>query len=145
MLPPVPQIWPARRLFAWALDLVIAAYSLVLLVSLLTALDLGPLTPDQLEKPILVLLIAVPIRIAVGGRSWLIGLERLAPLAARLRARAVERISPAVLDVLLIVVASRLATFAIAFVANLVFPPGKARAWEMPFEYRRFAEIFAAW
>jgi hypothetical protein len=135
-----------RHSLAWGLDLLIAAYVVVLLVSGLTDLDLGPLTPDRLEKPILLLLVAVPVRIAIGGRSWLLDrLARVTPAAAALRSRAVERIPAAVLDVLIIVIASRLATFAIAFVANLVFPPGKVRAWQMPFEYRRFAEIFAAW
>ena len=62
---------------------------------MLTELDLGPLTPEALEKPILVLLLAVPIRIAIGGRSWLLGLSRVAPLFAALRTRAVERVPPA--------------------------------------------------
>ncbi len=145
MLPSVHQGWSARRSLAWGLDALIAVYSLVLLVSILTELDLGPITPDRLEKPILVLLIAVPIRIAIGGRSWLIGVERFTPVLAALRARAVERVPAAVRDVLLVVIATRLATFAIAFVANLQFPAQKTRDWEMPFEYRRFAEIFAAW
>ena len=144
--PSVHTTWPVRHSVAWLLDLLIAAYVVVLLVSGLTELDLGPLTPDRLEKPILLLLVAVPIRIAIGGRSWLQnGLARAVPDVAALRARAVERIPPAVLDVLVVVIASRLATFAIAFVANLVFPPGRIRGWQMPFEYRRFAEIFAAW
>jgi hypothetical protein len=142
----VHQTWSVRHSLAWILDLLIAAYSLVLLVSLLTELDLGPLTPDRLEKPILVLLVAVPIRIALGGSSWLLGpLARFTPDLAALRARVVARVPPAVIDVLVVVIVSRMASFAIAFVANLVFPPGKVRAWEMPFEYRRFAEIFAAW
>jgi hypothetical protein len=141
----MPQTGPMPRAAAWILDLLIAGDSLVLLVSMLTELDLGPLTPQALENPILLLLVAVPIRIAIGGRSWLLGLERIALLAAAFRARVVERIPAAVLDVLVVVIASRLATFAIGFVANLVFPAGRNRGWEMPFEYQRFAEIFAAW
>jgi hypothetical protein len=145
MLPAVPQTGPVRRAVAWILDLLIAGDSLILILSLLTERDLGPLTPEALENPILILLVAVPVRIAIGGRSWLLGLEQITPLVTAFRARVVERIPAAVLDVLVVVIASRLATFAIGFVANLVFPPGRTRGWQMPFEYYRFAEIFAAW
>jgi hypothetical protein len=128
------------------LDSFIAVYTTVLLISALTEVDLGPLTPDHLEKPILLLLVAVPLRIAIGGRSWLLDrAQRATPDLARLGARTLARVPAAVRDVVGIVVVTRLATFTIAFVANLVFPAGKVRAWQMPFEYERFAEIFAAW
>ncbi len=140
--------WPRLRprlVVVSLLDALIGAYASVLLVSALSELDLGPLTPDRLEKPILLLLVAVPIRVAIGGRSWLLDrLTSVTPDVAVLRGR-VERLPAAVVDVLVVVIASRMATFAIGFVANLVFPAGRIRAWQMPFEYRRFAEIFAAW
>ena len=141
--------WPRWRpalILGFVLDSLIAVYTTVLLVSALTELDLGPLTPDHLEKPILTLLVAVPLRIAIGGHSWLLDLGlRAKPSLARLRDFAIARLSPAIVDVLSIVIITRLAAFTIGFVANLVFPAGRARAWEMPFEYQRFAEIFAAW
>lgn len=138
--------WRPATLVAFILDLLIAVYVTVLLISALTEIDLGPLTPDHLEKPILTLLVAVPLRIALGGRSWLLDLlQRTAPNVARLRAYTIARVPAGALDVLTIVIVTRLATFTIGFVANLVFPAGRARAWQMPFEYQRFAEIFAAW
>ena len=141
--------WPRSRpalIFAFLLDSLIAVYATVLLISALTEVDLGPLTPDHLEKPILTLLIVVPLRIALGGHSWLVDLWlRAKPNLALLRDRAVVRLSPAIVDVLSIVIVTRLAAFTVGFVANLVFPAGRARAWQMPFEYQRFAEIFAAW
>ena len=141
--------WPRWRpalILAFLLDSLIAIYAAVLLISAITDLDLGPLTPDHLEKTILTLLIVVPLRIALGGHSWLLDLWlRARPNLAGLRHRALERLTPAVVDVLSIVIVTRLATFTIGFVANLVFPAGRARAWQMPFEYQRFAEIFAAW
>lgn len=131
---------------ALVLEILIAAYALALLVPAIVGVDLGPLTPDRAEKPILILLLAVPIRLALGGRSRL-----LAPVAARwpelpqLRARMVASVPAAIADVAFALAATRLATFAIGFLSNLLFPPMKDRSFAMPFAYQRFAETFAAW
>lgn len=144
---PVHRTWPLRQTAAFTLDALIAIYAILLLVPLLTGLDLGPLTFDRPEKPILILLLAVPLRVAFGGRSWI--LERAAgaaaPRLARLRSRALDRVPPAVVDVAVALVTTRVATFAIGFIANLLFPSSKERAFLMPFRHQRFAETFAAW
>jgi mannosyltransferase PIG-V len=128
-----------------ALDLLIGVYALMLLVRLLTRIDLGPLTPDRAEKPILILLLAVPVRLTIGGRSWL--LERAIALAAplgRIRVPA-WKMPPAVSDALFAAIVTRAAAVPIAFIANLIFPDSKAPGFAMPFDHQRFAEIFAAW
>lgn len=142
------HVWSSPRatfVCATALDALIGGYPLLLLICGFFDLRLGPLTP-QVEKPILLLLGAISLRIAVGGPSWFTErMYRAMPDVARLRTALVARIPPAVIDVLTIVIVTRLATFTIAFVANVVFPDARASGWEMPFEYGRFAEIFAAW
>ncbi len=55
------------------------------------------------------------------------------------------RASPALVDVAFALVATRVATIFIAFIANLLFTPYGVRAFAMPFERQKFAEIFAAW
>ena len=132
---------------AAAVDLVIAAYAVALLVWLAGgALALGALIPNRAEKPLLILLIAIPLRAALGGRSWLIdGLGQVAgPALVRLRRLAI-RVPPAVADVAFACAVTRLAAIPVAFIANLLFPPWRARAFAMPFRHERFAEIFAAW
>jgi hypothetical protein len=138
--------WRPLAILAFLLDVLIAVYATTLVVSAVTDVDLGVLTPDHLEKSILILLVAVPLRVAIGGPSWLLHLlQRATPDVAALRARVAARVPAAVADTLVIVAASRIASFTIGFVANLVFPAATFRGWQMPFEYRRFAEIFAAW
>jgi len=140
------QVSRVRASASLALDLLIAGYATTLLISLLTGLDAGPLTADRAEKPILILLIAIPVRLALGTRSRLF--EPAASGVARLVASATTarpRIPAAVVDVAFALVATRMATFAIGFFANLLFPPDKTRSFQMPFRYERFAETFAAW
>jgi len=138
--------WRPVGLVAFLLDTLIAIYATTMVVSALTDADLGVLTTDHLEKSILVLLVAVPLRVALGGRSWLIDLmARARPDIAALRARTIARVPASIVDSLTVIVASRLATFVIGFIAILVFPAAKYRGWQMPFEHRRFAETFAAW
>jgi hypothetical protein len=55
------------------------------------------------------------------------------------------RVSPALLDTLLVVVTIRAATLSAAFLANLVFAPAMARGFTLPFASTKFAEIFVAW
>ncbi len=141
------HVWPPPRTtrVATALDLFISGYPLLLLICGLFDVSLGVLTP-QLEKPILLVLAALSLRIAIGGPSWLTErVHRAIPDVAALRRSAVARVPPAVVDVLTIVIVTRLATFTIGFVANIMFPDARASGWQMPFEYGRFAEIFAAW
>ncbi len=139
--------WSVRRSIALVLDLLIATYALALVVIFVTGgVDLGVVSLNQAEKPILILVILIPLRVAVGERSWLIP-RRPIPRVTPVWTMALDRMraSPALVDVAFALVATRVATISIAFIANLLFTPYGVRAFAMPFERQKFAEIFAAW
>jgi len=140
--------WSVRRSMAFVLDLLIATYALVLVVIFVTGgVDLGVLSLNEAAKPILILVIVIPLRITLGGRSWLLEMA-WRPVQRPLtlvRTLAVDRVSPAVVDVAFALIAMRAATFSIAFIANLLFTPYSVRAFAMPFKREKFAGIFAAW
>ncbi|MBI4888613.1 MAG: hypothetical protein HY824_16065 [Acidobacteria bacterium] len=129
------------------LDVLIAAYVAGLsLIVLAGGAELGILSVHQAGKPILALVVLVPLRIAVGGHSWLADLIHAA--AHRVAARwefATARVSPAVRDTLFAVITVRAASLAAAFVANLVFRPAIPRGFTVPFSNSKFMEVFAAW
>lgn len=141
--------WSVRRSMAFVLDLLIATYALGLVVIFVTGgVDLGVVSLNEAAKPILILLIVIPLRVTLGEDSWL--LERTRRLVQKLTpvwTMALDRIhiSPAVADVAFALVATRAATFFIAFVANLLYTPYSVRAFAMPFKREKFAQIFAAW
>ena len=137
-----------RRSTAFVLELLIATYALGLVVILMTGgVDLGVVSLNQAAKPILILLIVIPLRVTLGERSWLLEMAwRLVPRRLTLvRTLALDRVSPAVVDVAFALVVTRAATFSIGFIANLFFPPMRMRAFALPFRREKFAEIFAAW
>lgn len=141
--------WPPPRASVAcgvALDAFIGVQAMILLVHAALGVDFGLLTPAKLERPILLLLAALSLRLGIGGRSRVIDVAgRVTPELTKAWAAVRSRVPAAVIDVCVVVAATRLATFTIGFVANVVFPPLKNRAWEMPFEYRHFVETFAAW
>jgi Gpi18-like mannosyltransferase len=134
-------------LFLALLDLVIVVYASGLaLIAFAGGADLGILSFRQAEKPILALLMLIPVRVACGGRSWLPTLLRAT--ADRLQGAwtsARARVPPAVLDTCLIVAAERIASVAVAFLANVTFEPAITHGFSMPFDNPKFMEIFAAW
>ncbi|HVT96995.1 MAG TPA: hypothetical protein VHE33_05765, partial [Acidobacteriaceae bacterium] len=135
-----------RRACAGTFDLVVAAYACaIVLWAVRGFVDLGRLTPDSAEKPLLILLVVVPIRVAIGGRSWLV--DWCASPWVRRRVDILFRapIPAAVTDTMFALLATRLATTAVSFVADVLFPPSRLRGFVMPFRQRHFAEIFAAW
>jgi hypothetical protein len=135
------------RPVAMALELLIAAYSLALLVIFVSGgVNLGLLRINESAKPILALLILVPLRATLCEPSWLVAMtRRWVPFRwAHLRALA-RRLPPAVVDVAFAVIVTRAATFSIGFIANLLLSSSLTRRIEMPFRHQRFAEIFAAW
>lgn len=127
------------------LDVLIAAYAAALLVTLATGgINIGVLSLTGAAKPILVLLLLVPLRLTLGGPSGLLRgsfgpVERWASLIRSAWSR-----NPAAADVAsaLIPVTT---TFFVAFLADLLFAPYRARAFAMPFERERLAHIFAGW
>ena len=135
-----------RRHLPLALDVIILAYAVALVLFLAGIRDLGFATIARREKPLLILLIAIPLRLAVGGPSWLIAQARRAVRdPAALRAATVERVPPAILDPLFALAVIRVGSIFVAFVANVMFPATRLRAIEMPFRQAKFFEIFAAW
>ncbi len=137
----------ARRT-AHALDFLIAAYLVALAVTLtIGRIDLGVVTLSDATKPILILLIIVPLRLAIDEDSWLLRLARhlrRRDLTGRMAA-TLEQIAPAVRDTAFALATTRAATIAIGFIANLLFTPHRTRAFPMPFRQEKLAEIFAAW
>jgi len=92
------------------------------------------------------LLILVPLRVALGGGSWLADLTRVA-IRHMAEGWAVgrARVPPAVADTLFTFVVVGAASLSASFLANLALEPARERGFSVPFEYERFAEIFAAW
>jgi hypothetical protein len=138
---------PLWRILANTLDLIIAAYAVSLLLTTLTAgVDLGFISARNPTKPVLMLVVLVPVRVAWGARSWFS--EHLQPVAARLMAfvrAAWQPLPAAVRDTLTIVVTIRVATLSATFLGNLVFDAARPRGFVVPFTYEKFVEVFAAW
>lgn len=129
------------------LDVLIAGYTCGLTsIALVGGAELAFFSFHQPEKPLLALMVLVPIRVAVGGRSWLPNalrttVDRLTDTWTVVR----PRISDAVVDTVVIVSAERVASMTVAFLANLTFAPAMTRGFSMPFANAKFIEIFAAW
>jgi hypothetical protein len=138
-----------RQKIILVVDVLIALYAVALAVIFVTGgVDLGVVSLQQAEKPVFILALLVPLRVALGDRSVLV--ERARPHLQRLSpvwTLAVERVraNPAVVDVAFALLATRLATFLIGLIANILFVPSRGRDFVMPFRRVRFAEIFAAW
>jgi hypothetical protein len=136
-----------QRLLADGFDLLIAVYAISLVLTVFTGgIALGFLSVHNPTKPILMLLVLVPVRVAWGASSR-VG-DRLLPIVMRVTARlagAWRRLPPAVRDSVITVGSIRLATLSAAFLGNLVFDEARPRGFAMPFEAEKFAEVFAAW
>jgi hypothetical protein len=133
--------------FRSVLDLLIGLYTAGLaLIALFGGGDLGVVSFHRAEKPVLALLLLLPLRAAVGGRSCLSSLLQtiVHPLKARWAALS-ARVPAAVSDTLFAVVTVQAATVVAAFLANLTFETAVPRGFSMPFSNARFVEVFAAW
>jgi len=136
-----PRWWLAS-----ALDLLIAAYSLALLVIAVTGgVHMGPVSLTEPAKPVLVLLLAVPLRLTVDDGSWLVTLAwpsiwaRLAPTLA------VCRPSRAIMDVAFALVITRVASFCVGFLAGLFFTRYRALRFPVPFEREKLVQVLVGW
>jgi Gpi18-like mannosyltransferase len=140
----------ALPLIAFAVDVLIAAYVVgLILIALGGGMEFGLFSVTGASKPLLVLCLLVPLRLTLGGRTWIAGftertLFRRTTVTLRDAIRRVH-LPPVLIDVLFAVIVTRAATWTIAFLANVLLPPSRARTWDMPFEHHKFAEIFAAW
>jgi hypothetical protein len=142
----VDRLW---RVAVAALDAVVFLYGCLLLAVLLFGgFSLGPVSASSLGKPFLIFCLALSVRVAVGGTSWLPrGLEMARGGVRPWVPAPVLRVagSPAVRDVLFVLLATRLAMSAIALAANLLLEPDRPRPFTLPFKWRRFFETFAVW
>src|SRR5687767_8792933 len=136
------RLWVVR-----ALDAAIVLYAFALIVILLIGgIDLGFFSMREAAKPILVLWILVPIRLALLAYLWPTRSAEDAWATIGSRVHWITQHTPAAIrDAAFAFAVTRIATFAIAFLVNLLFPTRSARPFDLPFESERFAEIFAAW
>jgi hypothetical protein len=137
----------AVRLILPAFDLLLAGYAAVLALILITGgLDLGVVRLHEPAKPVFVLLMLIPLRLAVGGHSWVADpIQRAAMHAAASLGAVWTRVPAAVADTLFAVITIRAATLSAAFLANIVFEPAMPRGFTLPFSNEKFVEIFVAW
>lgn len=135
------------RLFRSGLDVLITIYAAALLVVAITGgVNLGVVTLHEAAKPLFILLVLIPLRIALGKRSWLAGLiQRAAAHGVSSWSVALARTPAAVADTLFAVVTVWAATVTAGFLANIVFEPARPRGFTLPFSNARFVEVFVAW
>lgn len=138
------RIWQAAAL---VLDLVIAAYAAALAILAVTGgVDLPLLTLHGAAKPLLVVVILLPIRLTMGGDSWLSAQVR-GPVAgawARMRTAVCARLSPAVIDVGFAYLTTRLAIVATGFIAVVLFSTWMPPSITFPFRAEKLWAVFAA-
>jgi hypothetical protein len=136
-----------RKWTVGVVDAVILVYGMSLAVLMLTGgLDAGWLHIQHAAKPILILLLFVPVRIALGDQSWLLRPLRAMRDAARpVLTSSVARLPPAVRDALFACAATVPAMCGVSFLVNVLFASGRPRPFTLPFAYAKFAETFAAW
>lgn len=129
------------------LDLAIAVYAIGLFAIVLAGgATILTLSFHSAEKPVLALLALIPVRVAIGGRSWLpAAIGAIARETAGVWARLRARVAPEVADSLLVAIAVWPASWAAAFLAHLMFPAARPSGFSLPFANAGFVEIFTAW
>jgi hypothetical protein len=129
------RVASAWRAIVVALDVAIALYAVALLLVLITGgFEIGFLSVRQAAKPILVLWLLVPIRLAL----------HFVPATGPV-ARRVIAVPPAVRDVAFAFGVTRLAATSVGFLVNILYPMDRTRPFALPFENAKLAETFAAW
>ena len=128
------------------LDLLIVTYVVGLsLIALTGGVDLGVVSVHGAAKPLLVLVLLVPLRIAVGRRSWLADLTRTTVGHLTHGWELVSaRVPAAVIDSAFAMLVVLGASVPAGFLARLVLEPAGPRGFSLPFANERFVEVFAA-
>jgi hypothetical protein len=129
------------------IDAVILVYLVSLAVLVLTGgVNTGWLRIEHPTKPILTLLLFVPVRIALGGQSSLLRPVRsLLDAARRLLIFGSARVGPAVRDAFFAFAATVPPMVAVSFFVNVLFSSARPQGFTLPFKYAKVAETFAAW
>jgi hypothetical protein len=135
------------RIVADGFDLIIAVYAVSMLLTTFTdGFDLGFISARNPTKPVLMLIVLIPVRLAWGAPSLFS--ERLHPWATSVMqfVRSLwVRTPAAVRDTLVTVITVRVATLSATFLGNLVFDVARPRGFEVPFTNAKLVEVFAAW
>ena len=137
------SVWPVRA--ALLLDVVIAVYGGMLGLILVTGgFHMGWLSATNIAKPVLVLILAVPARLAMEPPSWITTSLVSVDLKKRY-AGVLAHLPVSVRDVAVALLITRPAAFAAAFIVNILVTPHAYRQFSLPFEHQKWIEIFAAW
>ena len=130
------------RVATSVLDLLIVASAAALCVIALR----GGAGRSGAAAPVLILLLLVPLRVTLRGRSWLADLTRTTiGHVTRAWALVGPGIRPAIIDSTFAVAVVLAAGVATAFLANLVLEPARPPGFSLPFANERFVQVFAAW
>ena len=124
----VPGAWMSR--YTVALDLIILAFLLALLLFLLTGgFDFGWVRVNGVMWLLVTLAVLAPIRLAM---------PKPFVFASAFSTSAVR-------DVLFALLVTRVAMFAVAFNSGVLFPGPEPGSWNLPFRHARIVEVFTAW
>lgn len=149
-------ISPAPSSKAWRppLSYVVALWDLFIALELVVVagvlafgdFDLGWVSSQGVAKPILILIVVVPARLALARSSpWFDG---FVGAARRVQTRVAPRLGvplrQRIQDVTFAFLVTRLTGWTVAFFANVLLPSRGVRAFQMPFERDQLLEIFAA-
>ena len=116
------------------------------LIALTGGVDLGVVSVHGAAKSLLMLVLLVPLRMAVGGRSWLADLTNTTVRHVTPGWRLVHaRVPAAVIDSAFAMLVVLAASVPAGFLARLVLEPAGPRGFSLPFANERFVEVFAAW
>jgi hypothetical protein len=126
------------------LECVIVTYAATALIVIGGGFDLGWIRATALGKPLLILILAVPTRLALQVPLQL-PLPRLPTGVARRLVPAVLHLPASVRDALVAILITRPPTIAASFLLNILVPPRGYRQFDLPFEHQKWAEIFTAW
>jgi hypothetical protein len=131
---------------ALVLDILILVQVLVLLaVTMAGGFHWTWASADSMAKPLLILIASGAIRLALPAPPYQQALQSASWYQSARNLWARIRIPPAVTDVLGVVLITRVAAVALAFLSNILLPDQQFRPFAMPFQSQKFAEIFAAW
>ena len=111
----------------------------VAVVAVAGGFDIGIISPTSGAKPILLLLLLVPLRLALGGASALATPATAFVRSARARARSWP-IPAAVQDALFALLITRVAALAAGFIANLLLLRERAKPFTAGVPWERFTE-----
>lgn len=139
---------PTRSTAMTVLDLLVIGNLFALIVIGLTGgIDGTVFRMTRAERPILFLIILIPLRITLGGPSrvlWMTAETRRQWILA-FRQSVLDRLPASGVDVAFALIVTRPISVALGFIANVLFTPHSSRPFPLPFDREKIAEVFAAW